>query len=201
MIIAYPQSFEFTPIRLDISQKIFALSYDVCHDGWMTGEYFAMHHRALSPTGIQPLLASYTTHAISCISEALSALSSSSSQASLNTPLVPLVVPAAFHSAAYTFFGKSFPTKQIYSDFRTFDGSFHLMLAGAPKWLVPAPHDAHARVLDAVEKYLDGPHEDLCQLMHDTEVGAKNQGWVSIFLPPGHPLSDANLVMFSPSAT
>ncbi|EIN05202.1 cytochrome P450 [Punctularia strigosozonata HHB-11173 SS5] len=175
-----PKSFEFTPIRLDISQKIFALSHGVCNDGWMTGDYFSMHHRALSPSGIQPLLASYTTHAISCISEALSALppsTSAGSSPSCKTSLAPLIVPPAFYSAAHTFFGASFPAKDVYGDFRTFDGSFHLMLAGAPKWLVSAPHDAYARILDKVERFLDGPHEDVCQLMHDTEIGARAQGW------------------------
>ncbi|KAF8579492.1 cytochrome P450 [Ramaria rubella] len=165
------KTFEFIPIRLDITENIFGLSHEATHSSFLLNEYLPMHHRGLSPKNMAGLLHRYTQYAHEFVLKTLEKYDGS------RTSLVPFMVPPAYSSAAGALFGRAFDAEKSYKPFRTFDDQFHIMLAGVPRFLMPGTHRAWDQVIKQFEQYLKTPHEDSSELMLLIEAGARDAGW------------------------
>lgn len=134
--------------------------------------FLPFHHRALSPQNITGLLQCYAEYAHKYIWEAINKMDGQSS------PLVPFVLPPAYYSAGYAFFGRAFNAEKSYEPFKIFDNQFHLFAAGVPKFLMPGPRASWNQIGEIFEQYLESPHEDCCELISGMIRGARDANWV-----------------------
>jgi len=132
-------------------------------------------HKYLSPTGIVPIVESYTSAIQDLLEKEGSRLEG------VSTPLHDFVVPVLYQASAYAFFGHSCPVAESYKPFNDFDKTFHLLLAGAPRVFLRTHVNGLATMHRLFEKYLDGPHEDASELVLDNERVMRNHGYVCLF--------------------
>lgn len=135
-------------------------------------EYLPFHHRALSPQNVTGLHHRYAKHAHECIREAVNMYDGQS------PPLFPFVIPSAFYSACYAFFGRAFDAEKSYKPFQKFDNQFHILAAGVPRLMMLGPHRAWSQVGKLFEQYIKGPHEDCSDFVLGTISGARDANWV-----------------------
>ena len=172
----YHQRFVFSPIRLDISEKVFGMSNAACQSQEMKEDYFVMHHHELSPKKSVELHARYSRFAEKHI---ISAIDHYDGQTAL---LLPFIHQAAFNSAAYAFFGDSLDVKMAYEKFRGFDQNVHMVLAGMPKMLLPGPYRSRDEGIDMFEEYLHKakPYDDCSPIMRRAIEISTESGWVRV---------------------
>jgi len=133
-------------------------------------------HKYLSPTGVIPIIESYTTAVWDLLEKEGSRFEG------VSTPLRDFVLPVLYQASAYAFFGRSCPVLESYEPFNDFDRTFHLLLAGIPRIFLRK----HIKGLDIMhrlfEKYFDGPHEDASELVLENEQVIRDQGYVCFLL-------------------
>ncbi|KIJ34277.1 hypothetical protein M422DRAFT_782913 [Sphaerobolus stellatus SS14] len=166
------KNFAFFPFRLELSERIFGMSHDSVHSLSMTEEYFTMHHDELSPRNSAFLLHRYIKQGHIHILDAINTFNGKT------TPLLPFLHLAAYHSAAYAFFGYGLDVPKSYECFRKFDESTHLMIAGMPRILLPGPFRARDEGIKVFEEYLKTPLEDDCSpvIKRSREI-SQEAGW------------------------
>jgi hypothetical protein len=140
----------------------------------MKEKFFPAHHRYMSPQEIKPLLKNYGKHAYDSLMEARDKFDGA------NALLIPFIIPPAYDAAAYAFFGRSFPAKETYEPFKSFDGIFHLKLAGIPEFFLKKNFQDWYKVQNLIEDYLKTPHDDSSGVVHFLEREAKAEGFVSL---------------------
>jgi len=144
------KTFDFVPIRWEISENVFQIPMSIVSSSNITEQYYPDHHRLLSPKNIGPILDRYAQYAFGDLNERIHSLNGST------VPLFELLIPPAYSAASSAFFGCDFPAKETYDDFATFNDAFHLLSAGVPRWMLPTPHRAWDNVITAFEDYLKG---------------------------------------------
>ena len=126
----------------------------------------------LSPTGIIPIVESYTTAVQDLLEKEGSGFEG------ISTPLHDFVLPVLYQASAYAFFGRSFPAVESYKPFHDFDGSFHLLLAGAPRIFLRKHVNGLTAMHRLLEKYFDGPHDDASAVVSENEQVVRGYGYV-----------------------
>lgn len=168
------KTFDFVPIRWEISENVFQIPMSIVMSPNITSQYYPDHHRLLAPKNIGPILDLYSRYAFEDLSSRIQSLNGSS------TPLFQLLIPPAYSAASAAFFGREFPAGDAYEDFATFNDAFHLIGAGVPRWMLPTPYKAWDRVISRFEAYLgtlkDKNPEDLPELVRLTmETSARGE--------------------------
>jgi hypothetical protein len=131
-------------------------------------------HKYLSPTGIIPIIESYTTAVWDLLEKEGSRFEG------VSTPLRDFVLPVLYQASAYAFFGRSCPVVESYEPFNDFDGDFHLLLAGVPRVFLRKHIEGLATMHRLFEKYFDSPHDDASELVLENEQVIRNQGYVRV---------------------
>jgi hypothetical protein len=146
----------------------------------MSGDYFAVHHRLLSPKAVPAILESYTAHAY----YALKAIMLDVPKRTGRVRLKNLLLPPAYQTAARAFFGSKYNALDAFGAFQEFDKMFPLLVAGAPNFVVGRARQAWEQVLDSVEKYITTPGslDDASELITTTISDWKSHGFVSFIL-------------------
>ena len=120
-------------------------------------------HKHLSPTGIAPVIESYSRIVWDALEKEGSRVKGAS------TPLLDFALPVIYQASAYAFFGRSCPTTETYEPFRDFDRKFHLALAGVPRFFLGEHAKGLATLQKLFEVYMDGPHDDASELVLENE--------------------------------
>jgi hypothetical protein len=139
---------------------------------FMKDKVFPAHHRYMSQQSIKPLLKNYGKHAYEAVMDARGKFDGAS------TPLIPFLIPLAYKTAAYAFFGKSFPAEETYEPFKSFDSIFSLKLAGVPEFFFKKNIQDWYRVHKMIEDYLKTPHDESSEIVHFLEREAIAEGFV-----------------------
>ena len=129
-------------------------------------------HKHLSPTGVIPIVESYTTIVWDLLEK------EGSKFKGVSVPLRDFVLPVLYQASAYAFFGRSCPAVESYEPFTDFDNDFHFLLAGVPRVFLRRHLEGLATMHTLFEKYFDGPHEDASELVLENERAIRNQGHV-----------------------
>ncbi|KAK0443199.1 cytochrome P450 [Armillaria borealis] len=167
------KTFEFTPIRKEMSKTVFEISHEAAYSAFMQQEYFPMHHRLLSQTAIPVLLSRYAKLAEKSIIESLTTRTAKG-----KALLSEFILSASYDAAACAFFGTKFPVKETYPAFRVFDNKFHLIAGEMPYFLVKDARKAWEGVVDVIDKYIErGPYEDAYELIDWLSTHAEGAGW------------------------
>jgi hypothetical protein len=133
-------------------------------------------HKYLSPTGIVPVIESYTTAVWELLEQEGRGFEG------VSTPLLDFVLPVLYQASAYAFFGRSCPVVESYEPFHDFDRSFHLLLAGVPRVFLRKHVQGLATLHKLFEKYFDGPHEDASEVVLENERVIRGDGYVCFIL-------------------
>lgn len=139
------------------------LTYKVLHPS---------QHKHLSPTGVVPVIKSYTAAVWDLLEKEGSRLEG------VSTPLRDFVLPVLYQASAYAFFGHSCPVAESYGAFNDFDRTFHLLLAGVPRVFLRKNIEGLATMHKLFEKYFDGPHEDAWEMVLENEEVMRSHGYV-----------------------
>jgi cytochrome P450 len=126
----------------------------------------------MSAQQIKPLLKSYAKHAYEAVIECQDKFDGNS------TPLIPFIIPIAYKTAAYAFFGGSFPAEKSYKPYKDFESVFHLRMAGVPDFFLKKGIQGWEEVTQMIEDYLKTPHDDSFELVQMLEREAKAEGFV-----------------------
>ncbi|KAJ7771931.1 cytochrome P450 [Mycena maculata] len=145
------KTYDFVPIRLEISETVFQIP--IPQMTRVVDHYYPDHHRLLSPKSIGPILDRYAQYAFEDLTPKIASMNGKA------VNLFDLLIPPAFTAASAAFFGRELPAQELYSDFAEFNDAFHLITAGIPRWMMPAPHRAWDKVIAAVEEYYKGVKE------------------------------------------
>ncbi|KAK0489942.1 cytochrome P450 [Armillaria luteobubalina] len=167
------KTFEFTPIRKEMSKTVFEMTHEAVYSAFMQQEYFPMHHRLLSQTAIPTLLSRYAELAEKSIIESLATRTAKG-----RALLSEFILSASYDAAAHAFFGTKFPVKETYPAFRVFDNKFHLIAGEMPYFLIKDARKAWEDVVDVIDKYIaQGPYEDAYELIDWLPTHAEEAGW------------------------
>ena len=129
-------------------------------------------HKYLSPTGVIPIIESYTTAVWDLLWKEGSRFEG------VSIPLRNFVLPVLYQASAYAFFGRSCPAEETYGPFNDFDRSFHLLLAGVPRVFLRKHIEGLAAMHRLFERYFDGPHKDASEFVLENERVVRDQGYV-----------------------
>lgn len=166
------KTFQFLQIRLEMTEKIFGSSNALCQDPVYFEDYYKAHHEELSPIKVASVLQRYGILAYESLQSTLNKLDNGS------TTGLSFIKPPAYDAAAYAFFGKTFPSRESYEPFKTFDEGFLLLQTQIPRFLLKKPIQAREKLIKMFEKYLSSPHDDCAGLIHAIEEIASTTNWV-----------------------
>ncbi|KAL6307722.1 cytochrome P450 [Sparassis latifolia] len=141
--------FDFQAIRLDMNEYLFSIPTAANRGPHMLGHWFPAQHRLLSPNAVPQILRAYTREAYDALMKAIEIHDGCA------TLLFPFIIPSAYDSSAKAFFGHTFPTERTFAPFNKFNDSFHLIAAGAPRFLVASSRRAWWNVVDIFTEYLE----------------------------------------------
>jgi len=142
------KTFSFTPIRLGVAERVMQIPHDIAYSPVLAGHIFRGHTKLMAPQNIHTFVEKYTQLAHKCISDAIDRREDHKVQ------LVDLIIPAAYTSSACAFFGESFPAEKTYPHFTKFTGSFHLLIAGVTRTMMPGPWKAWDAIFDIIVDYI-----------------------------------------------
>jgi len=129
-------------------------------------------HKHLSPTGVIPIVESYTAAVWDLLGK------EGSKSEGVSVPLRDFVLPVLYQGSAYAFFGRSCPAVESHKAFTDFDDDFHFLLAGVPRFFLRKHLEGLATMHRLFEKYFDGHHEDASGMVLENEQAIRNQGHV-----------------------
>lgn len=133
-------------------------------------------HKYLSSTGVAPAVESYTKAVWEILGKEGSKLEG------VSTPLLDFAPSVVYQSSAYAFFGRSCPAVESHKPFRDFDRTFHLALAGVPRFLLRKHVQGLATMQRLFTKYFDGPHDDASELVLENEQVLRSHDYVRFVL-------------------
>lgn len=166
------KTFQFTPIRIEITHKIFGSSPALTQDPVYYEDYYKAHHEELSPIKVVSVLQRYGAFTYEALQKALDKLDDNSGATKLS-----FIKPAAYDAAAYAFFGKAFPSEESYEPFKTFDEGFLLLQTDIPRFFLKKPIQAREKLFKLFENYLSNPHDDCAGIMHAIDTFANKANW------------------------
>ena len=129
-------------------------------------------HRYLSPSGIIPITASYTTAVWDLLGKGGVKLEG------VSTPLRDFVLPVLYRASSYAFFGRSSISEESYEPFNDFDTDFYWSLVGVPRIFLKKHAKGLATMHRLFEEYFDRPHKDASEFVLENEQVMRNQGYV-----------------------
>lgn len=135
-------------------------------------------HKFLSPAGIVPTVESYTATVWEILKK------EGSKFEGVSTPLLDFAMPVIYQASAYAFFGRSCPAVESYKPFRDFDRTFHLALAGVPRFFLREHAEGLATLQKLFAKYFDGPHDDASELVLENERALRSHNYVRLWFTP-----------------
>lgn len=131
-------------------------------------------HKYLSSTGVAPVVESYTTTVWEILKK------EGSKFEGISTPLLDFALPVIYQASAYAFFGRSCPAEESHKPFRDFDRTFHLALAGVPRFFLREHAEGLATMRRLFKKYFDDPHDDASGLVLENEQALRSHGYVRL---------------------
>ncbi|GJJ07854.1 hypothetical protein Clacol_002060 [Clathrus columnatus] len=168
------KTFEFTPIRLDMSELIFGISKKSCNDMKNIDHFLKYHHEGLSAKAVHGLHQRYGPFAYDCIQNMMINF-----RATTITKLALFIKPPAYVAALYTFFGKTYPALESYEPFQIFDAGFLLLQTKLPRFILRKYLNAREKLTVLTEGYLTSPHEDCSDFVREMEGLVRNEKWSS----------------------
>ena len=129
-------------------------------------------HKYLSPTGIIPIVETYTTAVWDLLGKRGLRFEG------VSTPLRDFVQPVLYQASAHAFFGRSRLTEESYEPFNDFDGDFYWSLVGVPRVFLRKHTEGLATMHRLFEEYFDGPHKGASEFVLECEQVMRNQGYV-----------------------
>lgn len=150
-----PETFIFTPIRLEMSVDVFDISHEATYSQGMLSS-FEVHHKYLSPKEVPRLLQAYAGHIHSELGNEIGRLSQTG-----KTSLKDLLLPAAYNSACKAFLGQNFPAEKTFRDFQTYDETLPLFFAKAPGFVLRKARTAWTNIQNAIAEHISSPDPGL----------------------------------------
>lgn len=129
-------------------------------------------HKYLSSAGVAPVLESYSTTVWESLEKEGSRFKG------VSTPLLDFVLPVVYQASAYAFFGRSCPAVESYKPFQDYDRTFHLVIAGVPRFFLRAHVEGLATLHKLFERYFDGSHEDASEMVLENERVLRSYDYV-----------------------
>ena len=129
-------------------------------------------HKYLSPTGVIPIIESYTTAVWDLLWQEGSRFEG------VSIPLRNFVLPVLYQASAYAFFGRSSLSEESYEPFNDFDTDFYWSLVGVPRIFLKKHAKGLATMHRLFEEYFDKPHKDASEFVLENEQVMRNQGYV-----------------------
>jgi hypothetical protein len=133
---------------------------------------YPTQHKHLSPTGIIPVIESYTTAVWGLLEKEGPRLEG------VSTLLSDFVLPVFYQASVHAFFGRSYSVAESFEAFNDFDRTFHLSLAGVPRVFLRKSTTGLATMHRLLEEYFDGPHDDASEFVLEIEQVMRKHGYV-----------------------
>lgn len=133
-----------------------------------------IQHKHLSSTGVAPAAESYSTAVWELLGK------EGSKFEGISIPLLDFALPVLYQASAYAFFGRSCPAAESHKPFRDFDRTFHLTLAGVPRFFLREHAEGLATMQRLFQRYFDGPHDDASELVLENERVLRSHGYVRL---------------------
>lgn len=157
---------------MDIAERIFGASRALCGEPAYFEDYYKAHHQQLSSASVVTVLQRYGTFTYEALQNTLDKLKDN------NTTGLSCIKLPAYDAAAYAFFGKTFPSRESYEPFKTFDEGFLLLQSQIPRFLLKKPIQAREKLIKMLEAYLLNPHDERSGLIDAIVHVARNWVWV-----------------------
>nr|VWO96721.1 Putative lanosterol 14-alpha-demethylase (EC [Ganoderma boninense] len=169
------QSFDFLAVRIEMGREVFAIRDTIGASPYMLDTYMPSLHHALLPRAIGPMVSTYLTSIHDTLLGVISSMDGASG------PLKTFIIPPAYRAGAHAAFGPDFPAEKTWQAFQTFDGSFPMLSAGLPKFILRKPLKAWDDVIDVVEEYLVENEDHLEDLGPFVQVAidGRRDNWTS----------------------
>ncbi|KAF9646393.1 cytochrome P450 [Thelephora ganbajun] len=167
------QVYDFERFRVTAAVDCFDIPASLMKSEVTSKVLHPAQHKYLSPTGIIPIIESYTTAVWDLLER------EGSSFEDVSTPLRNFILPVLYQASAYAFFGRSYPVVESYEPFNDFDRTFHLLLAGVPRFFLRKHTKGLATLHRLFEKYFDGPHDDASEMVLENERVMRSHGYDS----------------------
>jgi hypothetical protein len=135
-------------------------------------------HQHLSSTGVATAIETYSTTVWEVLGK------EGSKFEGVSTPLLEFAPPVLYQASAYAFFGRSCPAVESHKPFRDFDRTFHLALAGVPRFFLREHVEGLATLQRLFWKYFDGPHDDASNLVLENERTLRSHNYVRLLFTP-----------------
>ncbi|KAI0756862.1 cytochrome P450 [Daedaleopsis nitida] len=168
------QTYNFTNIRIEMGESIFAIRKALHEDPYMVETYMPGLHRLLLPNNLKPMVSQYLTSAHDLLLSMITSMNGASG------PLKSFIIPPAYRAACEAGFGTKFPSAKSYPFFKDFDDNFHLLGAGLPKFLFSKPIKAWHNLIDLIEAYVveqDRSGQELPTFCHEAMDGRNRSTW------------------------
>ncbi|KAG8931692.1 hypothetical protein FRC01_000968, partial [Tulasnella sp. 417] len=181
------KSFVFTPIRLEISMRVFEMPRSIVYDNdYMKETLYPLHHRILASANVPPMVDALVKHTVDMVKEVRSRIP----RMQWSTTLEEFAHKPIFRAIAASMFGPGFPAEktnafntdphypnQAYDPFTVFDDYIPLLAAGAPSLFVQKGIRARTQLIDMFEEYLGNPgwEDGASELISAIVYGARNE--------------------------
>ncbi|GJJ07926.1 hypothetical protein Clacol_002133 [Clathrus columnatus] len=168
------KTFEYSPIRYEMAEVIMGMPKHLS-DPIHLGPLFKFQYDNLSPQNVHKLHERFGMFAYECIQKTLDDFCGDNKI----TKLLSVTRSPAYDAMQYTFFGKTYPTRESYELFRTFDQGFLMLQTSIPRFLLRKYINARERLIKLTEGYIAKPHDDCSEFIQEVERLANEAKWSS----------------------